>query len=398
MREGKIDKVILFRKCPICDGIEGKELLKLSFEFPDGNPLPRNSRVVSCINCGFTFADVNASQKEYNEYYDGFNVYAECEELRGQTVQIPVGYIEGERLISENVDKNAKIIDIGCGGGGFLNYLQSKGYTNLVGYDPSKSSIEKLHKISVEGMVGNIFDNIPKELENGFDVVISTMVIEHIYDLNGYISQILKFSRKDRKSYILLSAPAVEGFNEYMCPRANYFNHEHINYFTETSASNMLNKYNLRRINDDPYFVDSGEKILLMMCENEDGKKEICKDNEAERIILDYLQKNDLTEIDNTIQSIVNANKKVVVWGIGSWAMQVLSEYSELLEYVEYIVDNNTTKQGTLFGGKTIYSPEKLLEDENNYPILICCIKNSRDIEKQIKDMNLDNEVVVIGR
>lgn len=398
MREGRVDIIKLFRKCPICDGSEGKELLKLSFEFPEGNPLPRNSRVVSCANCGFTFADVNASQKEYNEYYDGFNMYAECEELRGQTVQIPVGYIEGERLISEKVEKNAKIIDIGCGGGGFLHYLQSEGYTNLVGYDPSKSSIEKLHNISVGGIVGNIFDSIPKELENGFDVVISTMVIEHIYDLNGYISQILKFLRQDRKSYVLLSAPAVEGFNKYMCPRANYFNHEHINYFTETSASNMLNKYNLQRINDDPYFVDSGEKILLMICESGDVKKGICKDNEAERIILDYLRKDDLTEINNTIKNVVNANKKVVVWGIGSWAIQVLSEHSELLEYIEYIVDNNTTKQGTLFGEKIICSPDKLLEDENDYLILICSMKNSLDIEKQIKDMNLDNEVVVIGR
>lgn len=49
---------------------------------PEGNPLPTSYNVVSCSKCGFTYANVNATQKDYDNYYKNYNVYAENNDLK----------------------------------------------------------------------------------------------------------------------------------------------------------------------------------------------------------------------------------------------------------------------------------------------------------------------------
>ncbi len=81
------------------------------------------------------------------------------------------------------------ILDVGCGNGAVANYLIAKGY-NVFGIDASTSGIQKANEINsgrffIQDLTSGQF---PSELLNiKFKTIISTEVIEHLYDPRGYI-------------------------------------------------------------------------------------------------------------------------------------------------------------------------------------------------------------------
>lgn len=87
--------------------------------------------------------------------------------------------------------KNACILDMGCGNGFLVNYLISQGY-NAYGTDASEKGIAIAkqthpHRFFVQDLST---DKLPDELQSlKFDSIISTEVIEHLYDPAGFIEQ-----------------------------------------------------------------------------------------------------------------------------------------------------------------------------------------------------------------
>ena len=91
-----------------------------------------------------------------------------------------------------NIDKDLKIIEIGCGEGGNLLPFARKG-CNVTGVDIAKdkiqSAIEYFEQEGVQArfIASDVFKL--KELEHEFDLIICHDVIEHITDKKGFISK-----------------------------------------------------------------------------------------------------------------------------------------------------------------------------------------------------------------
>jgi 2-polyprenyl-3-methyl-5-hydroxy-6-metoxy-1,4-benzoquinol methylase len=99
-------------------------------------------------------------------------------------------YLHTPLLSLLNKSKNRYILDLGCGNGHLVNFMVAQGY-NAYGTDASGGGI----KIANEGNSGRFFlqdlstGRLPAELQNiAFDTIISTEVIEHLYDPNGFIN------------------------------------------------------------------------------------------------------------------------------------------------------------------------------------------------------------------
>jgi len=87
-------------------------------------------------------------------------------------------------------DKNTCILDLGCGNGYLVNYLIDKGY-NVYGTDASEKGIAIARKTNPDRFFVQDLstDSLPVELQQiAFDTVISTEVIEHLYNPEAFLS------------------------------------------------------------------------------------------------------------------------------------------------------------------------------------------------------------------
>ena len=107
-----------------------------------------------------------------------------------------------------DIDKNKCILDLGCGNGHLANYLINAGF-NVYGTDASKKGIAiARNKHPDRFFVQDLSTgDIPKELKDlKFDTIISTEVIEHLYNPQLFVElcgQILSSS----KGELILSTP-----------------------------------------------------------------------------------------------------------------------------------------------------------------------------------------------
>lgn len=93
-------------------------------------------------------------------------------------------------------------------------------------------------------------------------------------------------------------------------------------------------------------------------------------------------------------QDVVNKiyNSKIVLFGAGVAADDMLKMFSKRGIKVAYCVDNNQKKWGTKIQDSDIWSPEKLLEDSENPFIIITasCYKVNCEIKEQLLNYGLD--------
>lgn len=311
----------LNRECPICHSEQGTVLRKIEMVPQNNMPIPSEYDVVSCCGCGFAYADVKASQKDYDEYYETCNIYSDNERVKS-IVENPVHTLRFQ-LLEKYVKKSDRIVDVGCGSGSFLKYLKGKGFDNLYGIDPAKESIKKLKECGIDGEVRNIFEAIPKKSENIFDVVISTSVIEHIYDLSTFCRQLTGYLKND--GILLLDAPSVEGFEKYYTQLPNYFNHEHINYFSLISLDNLWAQCGYARSCSDRESIQlvntqQPEMIITAIYRKSNEILKIKRDQISQMAIENYLsyeQKKHEYDMSRIREFVVGQETPVVIFGGG---------------------------------------------------------------------------------
>jgi len=77
-------------------------------------------------------------------------------------------------------DKNARILDVGCGIGHFLYFLKNNGYTNFFGIDFSKAQIDFIKEnITKKAAVADAFVFL-REAKSPFDLIVINDVLEHV--------------------------------------------------------------------------------------------------------------------------------------------------------------------------------------------------------------------------
>ena len=81
--------------------------------------------------------------------------------------------------------------------------------------------------------------------------------------------------------------------------------------------------------------------------------------------------------------------ERIILWGTGKIANEILSECLTLSEYeILGIIDNDTCKQGTLFYGIRVYAPDILLEYEKVIDRIVILTKYYKEIQEQISKLN----------
>ena len=81
----------------------------------------------------------------------------------------------------QGIDRNARILDIGCASGATMRFLETKGFKNLYGIDISEQAITYCKGLGIKNVF--VMDGARLSFRDVlFDVVIASDVLEHIKD------------------------------------------------------------------------------------------------------------------------------------------------------------------------------------------------------------------------
>lgn len=86
------------------------------------------------------------------------------------------------------IDKNIQILDLGCGFGDFVWFIEKRGYINVMGIDDSKEMITEGKKLGINKIIKkDIIKYLNKKPSASFDVITAIDIIEHFEKQNLFL-------------------------------------------------------------------------------------------------------------------------------------------------------------------------------------------------------------------
>lgn len=157
----------------------------------------------------------------------------------------------------QTIEKN--VLDVGCGTGDFLLTCKNNNW-NVVGVEPNK----KAKKIAEQKLHDKtIFENINQLQGKQFDIITLWHVLEHVPDLNEYISKLKALLKPN--GVLVIAVPNYKSFD------ASYYKNfwaafdvpRHFWHFSQKSISVLFSKVGLKVENVLPMYFDSFYVSLL---------------------------------------------------------------------------------------------------------------------------------------
>jgi len=243
--------------CPICDSNEIKNISE-----KDKYGLPHNIGI--CKKCGFIFANKRMDKNSYTDFY--------VHHFNDLDIGYSIGFDESFKSQYNNaknsifpfveyfIDSSEKlnILEVGCSSGGALQYFKEKGH-NVIGLDLGIDAVEYgknkygLNLINID--LPDYNSNIK------FDLVIYNSVFEHINDIKSHMNKLNEIIAENGK--LFLRVPGIKNLHKnsfHKFDLLNFITLPHIYYFSVTTLSNIMNKYNFTLIKSNEIIFSLFEK------------------------------------------------------------------------------------------------------------------------------------------
>lgn len=375
---------MLNRNCPVCGGEHAQALRKIYMQIPAEYHLPNAYDVVCCEQCGMVYADTSASMEDYDWYYTHCNFYGD-DSKNDNTYR----YKMVRELLEKYCNRDSRMLDIGAGNGRFELSLLEHGYKNVAGIDPSQESVDRLKRQGIAAYVGSIYSDVLLEEQHTFDCIFLFEVAEHLLCPGEGITNVQKLLKED--GYFIVSVPDYSQIAQDESEIPNYFNLEHINYFSEYSLDNLMRLHGMCRIAQKRIGCDL---IQCYQCSSEVAS--LVNDQVTHVAVESFFAAKQQKEmyIRELIAKLKEQNKEIVIWGTGSYVMSLIAETKLMECNIRGFIDNNKLKQGRQMYGYNVYAPEYLLD--KNVTVLICSMLYADVIKSQIEEMHTDNEILVL--
>lgn len=372
------------RNCPVCGNNSSNILRKINMKIPKEYHLPDSYDVVVCEKCGMVYADTSASMADYDWYYANCNFYGDDSKddnsARFESV---------EDFLEKYVDKESALLELGAGNGRFELALKGHGYLDVTGTDPSEESVKRLQEAGIKARVASVYSDVSSDENESYDGVFLFEVAEHLLVPGCGIANIERMLKKN--GIFMVSVPDYSLIGEDLTSIPNYFNLEHINYFSETTLDYLMSLHGLERIDQKHFGVD-----LIQVYRKTEEVKTPGRDTVTEAAVCSYFghQQERALRIDETVEALKKAGTELVIWGTGSYVMNLFATTSLPQCNIKGFVDNNKLKQGRKMYDYTIFPPECL--KDTSYTVLICSMLYGEKIREQLEEMHTKNTIVVM--
>jgi 2-polyprenyl-3-methyl-5-hydroxy-6-metoxy-1,4-benzoquinol methylase len=221
-------------RCPVCNS-ERREFFLTRFGL----------NIYRCNDCSHRYLNPRV------KYDEAMTLYADdktSSDIYSQALQIEIDDIKyqyGIDLIDQlNPPSRKKIMDIGCGAGGFLKMADRNNWQQCVGVDVNEryESIYQETK-GVQFISANFESLDPEKLGSDYDCIAMWSVLEHLYDLNGILEIMKRMLKKNGLLFILV--PNVDSLaTRLMREMSPTFNWKHLSHFSPKSLKHLMNANN----------------------------------------------------------------------------------------------------------------------------------------------------------
>ncbi|MDD5363742.1 MAG: methyltransferase domain-containing protein [Gallionellaceae bacterium] len=348
------------RTCEICSGHRLRQLHRQTFLFPGTNRTGHYD-VVTCEDCGFTYASDIPSRAEQEAYYEASGRHLHA-------AHVPAGLAEAHRAFYDfivanhpNLATDSAILDIGSSMGHFLNLFKSAGYRSILGLEPSSmASTLARDTYGIEVIPATLEDFHPGRQ---FDLITLCGVLEHLTSLHDLVSGIGRLL-PDR-GYLFIAVPDAASFGERE-PREPFleFALEHINFFTDQSLDNLLRPHGFERVASLSQWNDfyANRYLLALYNHGPIERPAPVRDESGTDSVARYIDMSNarLATIAGKVDALADTGTPIVIWGAGSLASRLCATTRLPECNILAFVDVNPQLHGQTLLGRPIHPPEWL--------------------------------------
>lgn len=381
------------RSCPVCENVQVSLLHRHTPVLFDNHPLAGECVTVVCAHCGFVFNGATHALRSYERYYADLSKYSSSPSSDS--------YAKKYSLLSDvfmNVfpDRNAAILDVGCGGGGFLAALRERGYASLSGMDPSPACVDAVHsRLGIDCRVGVLSE--PPFQSGGFDIVISTGVLEHLLYPAQDLGHFQKLLKPAGAAFVLV--PDASRYHEFLSAPFQDFNVEHINHFSPQTLRFLFRNAGWSPISIDELELECTPAWIepsICGCFRNTGTRSE-KDESLKQRILAYIDASSslLEKIDSRLQDELRDENEIVLWGAGQTTSVLLGQTILKTKTIKAVIDRNPAYRGRFYGAAPVGGPELLADYEGS--ILVTTIRERDSVISNIREkLGLKNRVITL--
>ena len=245
--------------CPL---FEKKTVLKNYINVKDCSNTQEEFTIVSCETTNFLFTNPRPKEKDISKYYD-FEDYISHSNKKNDFISKLYHLVRSfsikrkYKLISKLISSK-KILDVGSGTGEFLSYMKIKKF-DTYGVEIAK----KARELSIKNHGLIVKDSLSSLKEKNFDIITMWHVLEHVYDLDGYMKKIK--SLLNDNGILIIAVPNHKCFDQKFYGKhwAGWDVPLHLWHFDKDSMLKLSNKYDFEISSIHPLYFDSFYVSLL---------------------------------------------------------------------------------------------------------------------------------------
>ena len=290
-----------------------------------------------------------------------------------------------------------RILEIGCANSNLLASLKKRGYSSLLGLDPSPSCA----RFALEHHSIRVFTSTISSIEKlnmQFDLILMIGVMEHIRELKDTLAYIRTVLSPRGKLFI--EVPDASRFSDYIDAPYQQFSTEHINYFSFTSLNNLMSTQGYNR----KFGIQSSRKLsrtstmpVITALYEIVPNAEYCilPDTLTHPSLQAYIQASAKIEVSikARINKLIHSKEPILIWGTGTHTMRLLAEDNLNQVNIVGYIDSNPKYHGLQIQGISIYSPDQIKNRSES--ILISTLGYCDEIESIIRnDMKMRNRII----
>lgn len=281
---------------------------------------------------------------------------------------------------SRHLNADSLVIELASNDGYLLKNFVERGVP-VLGIDPADGPARAGEKAGVPTMCKFFGESLARELAakgKTADVIIGNNVLAHVADLHGFVEGI-RILLKDH-GVAVIEMPYVKDLVDH-CEFDTIY-HEHLCYFSVTALDHLFRMHSMFLNNVKRLSIHGGSlRIYVEKRENvSSAVDDLLKLEAAEKVnridfYLDFAKRVEgiRKELRQLLKDLKQQGAHIAAYGAAAKGSTMINYSGIGTEFVDFVVDRNTHKQGLYMPGKHIpvLAPEALLEQMPTYVLLL---------------------------